>query len=125
MKKIFAFLFGWMINDKLKELRLIEKALNDKIATTQPIYTTIKPFNGMNTDYYGWVCSLLSSDEYKFFVFDLRENVIREMVGQTDEKELLKASGRLDMLNAIGNYFLRYKHEYEDSIQRHKEGSAK
>lgn len=102
---------------KLKELLVIEKELNLKIKTLQPIFTTIRSFAGMNTEYYGWVTRMLDSPEYKFMCFDLRENIIRGMVNQNDEKELIRSAGRLDMINVIGNYLLRYKVDYEKEVR--------
>lgn len=101
---------------KLKELLVIEKELDNKLKTMQPIYTSVKTFAGMNAEYYGWVCMILESEAYKYMCFDLRENVIKGMIGQSDEKELIRNAGRLDMINVIGNYLARYKIEYEEKV---------
>jgi hypothetical protein len=49
-------------------------------------------------------------------MFDLRENIIRETIGSKDENDMLRNAGRLDMINVIGNYLVRYKKEYEEKV---------
>ena len=103
---------------RIKELQTIEKALEEKIDSVQNIYTSVKTFTGLNAQYYGWVKTILESEEYKYMCFDLRENIIREMTGLKDEKELIRSAGWLDMINVIGNYLTGYKVQYEEKVLR-------
>lgn len=116
MKKIWDVIVGCLLSSRLRQLQEIEKALENRISSIQNIYTSVRTFTGLNAEYYDWVCRMLTSDEYKYMCFDLRENVIREMVSTKDEKELIKHTGRLEMINVIGNYLTRYKAEYEEKV---------
>lgn len=118
MKKLWNAIVHWLLSSRIKELQSIEKALSDKEKALQPIYTSIRTFQGLNAEYYGWICRILISEEYKFMCFDLRENIIKNMIGQADEKELIRNAGRLDMINVIGNYLTEMKRQYEEKILR-------
>ena len=116
MKRLWDTIVYWLLSNRFKQLQEIESALTKRIDEIQTVYTTIKTFTGMNTEYYGWVTRLLDSEEYKFMMFDLRENIIRETIGSKDENDMLRNAGRLDMINVIGNYLVRYKKEYEEKV---------
>lgn len=118
MKKLWNAIITWLLSARIKELQTIEKALEEKIDSVQNIYTSVKTFTGLNAQYYGWVKTILESEEYKYMCFDLRENIIREMTGLKDEKELIRSAGRLDMINVIGNYLTGYKVQYEEKVLR-------
>lgn len=128
INRLIKWLFGGLIERKateivdkqLQELRLIENQFEELSKRTPRTYTTIRSFSGHNAEYYTWVNSVLNSEEYRYFIFDLRENIIREMIGMKDEKDLLKKTGQLETINVIGNYLIRYKTEYEDTISRNK-----
>jgi hypothetical protein len=120
-------MINWLKNllfrDQIEELKRIEEALNRKLEDT--VYTTVRSFRGMDAEYYGFACEVLSRDEYKYMLFDLRENVFRAMSEEQDKENLLRHLGRLDMINVIDNYLKKYKVEYEDSIRRDTENPEK
>jgi hypothetical protein len=114
-----------LFRDQVEELKRIEKAMNEKLEIADMVYTTVRSFRGIDAEYYGWVCETLSRDEYRYMLFDLRENVFREMSDQDDKEKVMRSMGRLDMINVIDNYLKRYKRDYEDSIRRNIENAEK
>ena len=122
---MITWLKNLLFRDQIEELKRIEEALNQKLAAANTVYTTVRSFRGMDAEYYGFACEVLSRDEYKYLLFDLRENVFREMSEEQDREKLLRHLGRLDMINVIDNYLKKYKAEYEDSIRRDTENTEK
>ena len=120
-----SWLFNLLFRSRVEELKRIEEALTAKLEAQNTVYTTIRSFKGLNKEYYGWVCEVLSRDEYPYLLFDLRENVIREMSIVDDKEKSSRFLGRLDMLNVIDNYLNTYKREYENSIRRNSENTEK
>lgn len=107
-----------LMDERVEELKAIESAFEQKKAQIVPVYTTIRAMQGTNAEYYGWTCALLASDEFKYFLFDLRENILRELVGMEDSTKIQRHIGRLEMINVVENYLKRLKLEYEDKILR-------
>lgn len=116
--KIWNSIINWLLSGRIKKLQEIEIALEKKVNSITAIYTSVRTFTGLNPEYYDWVKRVLDSDEYKYMCFDLRENIIREMITVKDEKELLRHTGRLEMINVIGNYLAGYKAQYEEKVLR-------
>jgi hypothetical protein len=122
---VINWLMRVLFGKKIEELNRIEKALNDKLSEVNTVYTTIKIFSGIDTSYYSWLCGILKSEEYRYLLFDLRENVLRDMVSTSDKEQIMRNMGRLDMIGIIDNYINRYKIDYENSIRRNTEVAKK
>jgi len=130
MKILFGWLYALVRRIKIADA---DKAIADAkalsveykaaIAKANTIYTTVRSFYDDPASYWQWVKSVVNADQWGYLLFQLRENVIREMAGCTEEKILLKHLGRLEMLNVIANYLRTGVNEYEDSLRRSKEGS--
>ena len=120
---MIAWLIKLLFRNKVNDLLCIEQELDRKMNEKEVIYTTVRSFKGLDAEYYSWICDVVKKDCYRFFQFDLRENIIREMSTMNDEKEIIRQLGRLDMLNVIDNYFFKYKGEYENSIRRNSENT--
>ena len=111
---LLTFFFGDLYRKRIDELNRIEQALNDKIAKVNTTYTTVKSFRGMDKTYYSWLCVILERDEYRYMLFDIRENILREMAGRSDKDQVMRDLGRLDTIGIIDNYIKRYKAEFEE-----------
>jgi len=119
------WLFNLLFRSRVEELKRIEEALNAKLEQQNTVYTTIRSFKGLNKQYYNWICELIAREEYAYMLFDLRENIIRQMSLSDDKEKAARYLGRLDMLNVIDNYLKQYKREYEDQIRRNSKNTEK
>ncbi|MBN1294372.1 MAG: hypothetical protein JXB48_21225 [Candidatus Latescibacteria bacterium] len=115
---MIQWLRNLLFRGKVIELKEIENKLLEAISREKTVYTTIRSFKGMNQEYYSWVSTLISTEQYKFLLFDLRENVIREM---TNDKNIQRCLGRIDMISIIDNYLKTYKRDYEEEFRRDTE----
>lgn len=114
-----------LFKKELKQLRELEAKLDSKLREQEIVYTTIKTHKGIDREYYSWVCNTLASEEYRFCLFDIRENIIREMAGIEDKEKAVRFLGRLDMVNIIENYLRGYKNEYEAALRRDSQNTEK
>lgn len=113
LNRLFGRMAAKLVYDRIEQLKAAENSYNEATRALKPVYTTIRTYSGYNTEYYGFICQLLNSQEWNFFLLDLRENVINEFLRERDEKQLLIKVGRLEMLNIINNYLSKYKSDYE------------
>lgn len=109
-----------LFKKELEELNRLADALEEKEMLAERVYTTIRSYQGFDPDYYNWVVNLLHSNEYQYFMFDIREAVLRKMAGIKDKEETMRLIGQLDMINTIDSYLKRYKVEYENEIRRNR-----
>jgi hypothetical protein len=109
----------------LSEARALSKEYRNAIDKADTVYTTIRSFRDDPSSYWQWAKSLRDSDQFKFMIFQLRENVIREMVGCYDKDKLLVHVGRMEMLNVLTTYLSAGVNEYETSVSRTKEDSQR
>lgn len=107
------------LQKKIDEAEKLTEELQNKLNT--PILSTIKSLRRTDSDrnrYFRWLRDLLYSDEWRFLVFELRENTISEMCGVLDFNKLVELNARLSMLNIICNYIKTEVDNYEDQVQR-------
>lgn len=92
-----------------------------------PVFTTIRTFRepGEYNAYMVWIKSVITSDEYRFLVFQLRENTIMEMVGVTDADKIKELNSRLNMLMIIDKYLHHELENYETQIRRSEENTTR
>ena len=93
-----------------------------KIAASDVVYTTVaQTFNSENGEkvFWPWVRSVLISDEYKFLIFTMRENVIRELSQTSDVTRIHEINGQLKMLLIIDSFLSRGLTQY-DAEQKNK-----
>jgi hypothetical protein len=90
--------------EKLAAMLRLEELYEERLK--YPVCTTIRVFKGKDDDhaFWQWAKSLIASDEYKFLIFSLRENTIREMVGVSDAAKIIELNARLNMLAIIDKY---------------------
>ena len=112
------------LDERIKLTDKLYATLQDRLAS--PIYTTIKTFKTTQelNGFWIWVKSLLQTDEYRFMIFSLRENVILEMVGVTDSVKIHELNARLNMLAIIDRFLQTGVEEHESEILRAKENQT-
>jgi hypothetical protein len=86
-----------------------------KAKDAQIIYTPVKNYNSSNGDkiFWPWVRSVLVSEEYKYLIFVMRENTIRELAETSDIVRIHEANGQLKMLAMIDSYLNRGLAQYD------------
>lgn len=118
-------MINW-IKSLFNRKKLIDKALVDvdklrcELETIKkvPIFTTIRTFR-TEEEFGGlwqWVKSTIMTDEYKFIMFILRENTIREMVGVTEAIKIQELNARLNMLAIIDRYLSTEVEQHEIKV---------
>jgi hypothetical protein len=139
MKKIIDFFKKWfwffkhaskyhalcgVLEKHIDKAKVIEQSLNEKLTSNIPIFTTVRSFNSENGDkaFWPWVRALLTSDEYKYLLFCLRENTIRDLTMATNIDLIHEINGRLKMLQMLDMYLTQgltqYDNEQKAKIQR-------
>jgi hypothetical protein len=104
----------------IAEVKKMQAEYEELLKKNPPVYTTIKTFKGNDNEFWNW-CKILSScDEYRFLLFSIRENCIREIVSCGDAVRLPELNGRLQMIQIIDTYIEKGVAEYEDKLQRDK-----
>lgn len=111
------------VNEILDRARDLRNDLEDRLR--HPIYSTIKPFRAPSevSQLISWIKGTINSDEYKFVIFQLRENTIAEMVGVTEADKIRELNARLNMLAIIDKYLHIEVEKYEAKIRRPEEDS--
>lgn len=127
LKWLKGFILRWhlawrekTLAGEVADLRRIEEDLRAAPKT----YTTIKSFYGHDADFWRWAKEVMVSDEYRYLIFSLRENIIREMVALSDPSKLIECNGRLNMLQILDRYINVGLKEYEDKLQRASQDAA-
>ena len=131
MKKTFLKILYWFVSKiktlvldmQLQEVKILHGKYEDRLKKKDNIYTTIKSFYGDDDVFWKWANSLVSSDEFKYLLFCLRENAIRDLVHCADNSKLLEKNGRIQMLEIMDAYLRKGIQEYEAQVQRTKENS--
>lgn len=119
---LFGWFGRWLIADKLKQLDAIERALPTRM---HGVYSTVQTFRGRDSEYYSWIRSFINAPEYGFMMFELRENVVREMVQCRDNRELPKYQGMITMLQIMDAYLEKGLTQYEEAIVGSEKKSPK
>ena len=92
-----------------------------KIADANTIYTTVRSFRGEDGDkvFWAWVRSVFVSDEYRFLVFTLRENIIQRMTQTSSVDALHEETGMLKMLFILDSFLNQglAKHDEQNKVQ--------
>lgn len=101
----------------------LEAELSGKLANADRIYTTIKTFYNQDAAFWPWAKELIVTDQYKYLLFSLRENTIREMVGCTDTQKLIEYNGRLNMIQIFDRYLSTGIKEYEEKLLRDQQNT--
>jgi hypothetical protein len=119
LKKIWKFIF----NRKINALEIMLRAKIDEVEKMRVefenkapvVYTTIRSYNSENGDkvFWPWVRSVLVSDEYRYLIFTLRENVIRELTQTSDITSIHEANGQLKMLQMLDTFLTRGLKQYD------------
>lgn len=118
-KKIYDLLQG-----KVAAVESMREQYETMISKAEKIYTPVRSFNSEAGDklFWPWVKVLLSSEEYKYLIFSMRENVIRELVQASDVNAIHDLSGRLKMLQIIDNFLttglIHYDNAQKSKVQR-------
>jgi hypothetical protein len=122
--KIKNWLRAWLFADddrrvqgRIDDLNALEVQQDRMMATSPKLYTTIEGFKGRDDEFFGWVKQLIESPQYRYLIFDLRENTLREMVGCLDHAKLIDFNGRLNMLLILDAYLSKGLLEHEDKIR--------
>lgn len=125
MKRLLYWLVKWIKTAEadrvLADARRLADDYQKAIDKADHVYTTIRSFRDEPAAYWQWAKAVLDSDQFRFLVFQLRENIIREMSGCYDKDKLIAQLGRMEMLHIISNYLRSGIDEYENSIRRTKE----
>lgn len=122
--KLLKILFYNKAAEKIAEADKLLRLAEER--SKSPVYTTIKSFFRTKEDefgYYRWLRSTISSDEWKFMLFQLREATIAEMVGVVDSVQLLTLNARLSMLAIIDRFLNTETENYETQFRRTQEDS--
>lgn len=109
------------VNGTLQSATELGAELERRLAA--PIYTTIRGFAGPDGQqkFWPWVKSVISEDEYRYMIFVIRENVIRDLTGATDPSVIARLSARIEMLWIIDQFLHQGVSAYESQIQRDQE----
>lgn len=113
------------LDSKLAEVKALAKEYRNATKDIAPVYTTIKTYMNGQDEYWNWAKTILANDKFHFMLFQIRENVIREMIADKEGKASLNHVGRLETLNIIPNYLRTGIQEYEDSLRRIKENTER
>jgi hypothetical protein len=103
------------LKTEVSKVKALELALQNKINKAEQIHTTIRTFYGENGDkeFWPWAKRLVASDEYKYLLFFLRENTIREYTQTSAPATMIEINGKLKMLAELDIYLNRGIEEYE------------
>jgi hypothetical protein len=132
IKKILRWIDGWLrpirnakqyaiildeVKRKLEETKMLAAQYEKKIADADKIYTTIRTFHSEDGDkaFWPWVRSIYVSDEYRYLVFLLRENTIREYTQTTDIVTIHEINGKLKMLSEMDALITQGLRAYEQN----------
>lgn len=119
-----------MFESKMKKeleekLKAADSLIDDLLEKgKRPVFTTIISLFGSDNDrnrFYKWMRNTISCDEWKFLVYQLRENTITEMCGVSDSLKLVELNARLSMLEIICRHMKTEVENYENQVQRNKE----
>jgi hypothetical protein len=118
IKKIILFFSGWwkpiknakqyreiveMLETELERTKALAETYEAKIEKADHVYTTIKSFSHEDGDkiFWPWVRQLISSDEYRYLIFLMRENTIREYTITENPIVISEINGKIKMLGEI------------------------
>jgi hypothetical protein len=107
---------------QLEESLAKVKRLAEDSQNQAKTYTTITTFYGRDEEFWTWAKQIHASSQYRYMIFQLRENIIRLMSGEYDSAKLVELNGRLNMLDIIDNYLAKGVSEYE--LQRDQKNTA-
>ena len=107
---------------KINDVLDIESKYDKKMSTAPVVYTMVRSYNSETGDkvFWPWVKNVLMSEEYKYLLFTMRENVIREMVQASDPAKMHEISGQLKMLQILDAYLARGLTQYEFEQTKNK-----
>lgn len=131
MKKWFTNILYWIVKKiktpvldlQIYEVKILAAKYAERLAKNDPIYTTVRSFYNNEDAFWGWAKALVSSDEFKFLLFSVRENAIRELVQCSDNARLPELNGRIQMVQIFDAYLRKGIDEHEAEIQRIKANS--
>lgn len=103
---------------QIAEVQRLGLKYDEKMKKNERIYTTIRSFYGNDDAFWGWAKTLVSSDEFKYLLFSIRENAIRELVQCVDNGKLPELNGRIQMVQIIDAYLRKGIEDYEAQVQR-------
>jgi hypothetical protein len=110
-----------VLENTIKSVDELRKEADEKLKRAEVIYTTVRSFASENGEklFWPWVRAVLVSDEYKYLIFFLRENTIRELVQTSDVNMIHEINGRLKMLQILDTFLAQGLTQY-DADQKNK-----
>jgi hypothetical protein len=108
---------------QIREVEMLAAKFAVRLEKNETTYTTIRSFYRDDDAFWGWAKALVSSDEFKYLIFSVRENAIRELVQCTDNSKLMELTGRIQMVQIFAAYLRTGIEQYEAEIQRTKANS--
>ena len=114
-----------LLERKMTEVNDMRITLDKKISAAEVVYTPVKSFNSEAGDklFWPWAKELLTSEQYKYLIFFMRANNIRELVQTSDVNMVHELNGRLKMLQIIDNFLTTGLTQYdnENKVQRDRQ----
>jgi hypothetical protein len=110
-----------ILENQIADVKNIKRDYESRLAKLDVIYTTVRSFNGESGDkiFWPWARSVLLSEEYRYLIFIMRENVIRELTQTSDIIRIHELNGQLKMLQIMDTFLTRGLAQY-DAEQKNK-----
>jgi len=111
-----------MLAEKIDEVSALYDKYQRLLAVAPVVYTVVRSYNSENGDkvFWPWVKNVLLSEEYKYLIFSMRENVIRELAQTSDPDKMREINGQLKMLQILDAYLTRGLTQYESEQAKNK-----